>query len=493
VRLQLVASTSVAYAVLALLSGLTGPQDTAIAEIWLPAGLSYALALRVGFWAVPVPLLGTLLSHVSAGDSLSAGVLAMALGHASGAALMGVLGHQWMRWADLFASLRNVSAFLAAVALAAGLSTLIASLALPNLRDWSIQGDALGWWGGDVAGAIVLAPALLSWMGRSAGPRLRELRRPEFLLLVICCLAASAIADKGVIKVLSLRPQTLLVPLTIWGGLRFSPAAATVANVVLALGMSVLPDQDRRLLDLTRGLESQGLLELGVTTSLLVGLVVLVISNNRARASRQLAQVAGSLERTVAERTDQLARANAQLRHLSETDGLTGLVNRRHFDALLRERWIEAATAGSPLALATIDIDHFKLYNDHYGHQAGDRCLQQVADVLAAQIRSSSDCADRYGGEEFVLLWSTITPAQAAAAAERLRQAVSDLQLPHATSPVGASVSLSIGVAATTWSGHPATAPADELQQHQIEALLRQADQNLYAAKAAGRNRVVAS
>jgi len=224
----------------------------------------------------------------------------------------------------------------------------------------------------------------------------------------------------------------------------------------------------------------------------MVGLVVLVISNNRARASRQLAQLAGSLERTVTERTEQLAKANEQLRLLSETDGLTGLVNRRHFDALLRERWRQAAAAGTGLGLALIDVDHFKLFNDHYGHPAGDQCLQQVAAVLAGQTRTSSDCAARYGGEEFVLLWSNVSSQQVTQLAERVRQGVQALQLPHAASPVGACVSLSIGVAATTPAAHEASAPADEVQ-HRLEAWLQLADQRLYAAKTSGRNRVVDS
>lgn len=490
-RMQLIGSASVAYAILALLSGLSGSKETPITEIWLPAGLADALALRVGFWALPVPILGCLLSHLAAGDSFSAPVVWIALGHACGLALLVLVAPRWMRGLDLFASLGNLLGFLGAAALAAALSTTIAAVGSPNLRDWSQQGDALGWWGGDLSGAIVLAPALLSWLGRSAAPRLRELRRPEFVLLLLSCLLAALISSQGVIRLLALRPQAVVVPLMIWSGLRFSPAAATLANTLLVLTLAELPDQSSALLPLSRGIESQELLELGISTSLLVSLVVLVVSNNRSRASRQLAQLAGSQERTIAERTAELAAANAQLRHLSETDGLTGLVNRRHFDTVLRERWCAAAAAGTSLAVALIDIDHFKQYNDHYGHPAGDRCLQQVAAVLAAQRRQGSDCAARYGGEEFVLLWSDVDTDQAALLAERLRQGVWALQLAHASSPVSAWVSLSIGVAAT----HPDATTARSTgagMQLQIEQLLQQADQRLYSAKQLGRNRVVA-
>jgi diguanylate cyclase (GGDEF)-like protein len=491
-RVTLLLSASVAYAVLARLSGLSGPDNTPIAELWLPAGLSAALALRVGFWAVPLPLLGTLLSQLSAGEALGPTAVVVGMAHACATALLAALAPCWMRGHDLLASLRNLLAFLAAAAVAALLSTLMAGLVVPELRDWSLQGDALGWWGGDITGVIVLAPALLSWMGRPAAPRLRELRRPEFLLLVVGCVLATVIADLGLIKVLTLRPLTLLVPLTLWGALRFSPAAATTANVVLALGLSLPPDQDEQLLQSFSGLESQELLELTLATTLFVGLVVLVVSNTRARASRQLAQLAGSLERTVSERTEELAEANARLLQLSQTDGLTGLANRRHFDARLREQWQQlAAAGGGELAVALIDIDHFKLYNDHYGHQAGDRCLQQVAQLLGEQVRHERDCAARYGGEEFALLWADLNSSQAAALAERLQQHLAAQQLEHAASPVAAVVSLSIGVASARLSRQDATAPSDE-RQHRIEQLLQLADQRLYAAKDGGRNRVVA-
>jgi diguanylate cyclase (GGDEF)-like protein len=227
-----------------------------------------------------------------------------------------------------------------------------------------------------------------------------------------------------------------------------------------------------------------------VIITLITSLMVLVVNANRTRTNRQLQQLAGSLERTVVERTEQLEAANAQLQRLSDTDGLTGITNRRRFDALLRERWRTATRAGSSLAVAMIDIDHFKAYNDHYGHQAGDRCLQQVAAALAAEIRRGSDCVARYGGEEFVVLWCGLTLDQASAMAERLLQRVTALALPHASNPSGPIVSLSIGVAARQLQGQ-ATAPLIEELEPQITALLQQADARLYAAKTAGRNRVV--
>jgi diguanylate cyclase (GGDEF)-like protein len=115
------------------------------------------------------------------------------------------------------------------------------------------------------------------------------------------------------------------------------------------------------------------------------------------------AQVYTSLEHKVAERTQQLAAANQRLEQLSVTDPLTGLANRRRLDEVLRAEWLRATRQAAPLALAMIDIDHFKLYNDHHGHTIGDRCLQRVATCLATGTRAT-DLPARYGGEEFAIV-----------------------------------------------------------------------------------------
>jgi len=490
-RLQLVFSASVGYAILAILSSRATPGD-GIADLWLPAGLSDALALRVGFWAVPVPLLGTVMNALGHGGRGLTTALTVGLGQSAGTALVALLAPRWMRNRDLFATLGNLFGFLAAVVLGALVSTLIAALVLPALRDWSQGGAALSWWAGNVAGSVVMAPTLLSWLGRSTSNCWRELRRREFLLLLLVSTLLAVVIHHGWITLLSLRPSSAVIPLTLWASFRFTPAAATPVNAGLALLLSRLPNPQDLRLQTGNAIQSQELLELTVTVVMITALIVLGVTTHRNKATRQLQQLAGTLERTIAERTQQLATANAQLQKLSDTDGLTGLCNRRRFDALLRERWRPAALAGTPLALAMVDVDHFKAYNDHYGHQAGDQCLQQVAAALAGSVRRSSDCVARYGGEEFVVLWSDLDRGGAERQAEHLRQRVAALQLPHASSSCSPVVSVSIGVAACRLPPQVAATPGDELEVQMI-ALLHQADQNLYAAKAAGRNRVVAS
>jgi diguanylate cyclase (GGDEF)-like protein len=121
----------------------------------------------------------------------------------------------------------------------------------------------------------------------------------------------------------------------------------------------------------------------------------------------------------VAARTTNWKSRNAKLAALSSTDGLTGINNRRGFDAALEKRMARAARNGYPLALAMLDVDHFKSYNDHYGHQAGDQCLRTVADLIATHGRRTSDLVARYGGEEFALLAPATDAARAGDRARR--------------------------------------------------------------------------
>jgi diguanylate cyclase (GGDEF)-like protein len=173
-----------------------------------------------------------------------------------------------------------------------------------------------------------------------------------------------------------------------------------------------------------------------------------------------------------------LEEANRRLEVLSTTDPLTGLANRRRFAEVLAAEWRRAQRSDVPLGAVMVDIDHFKLYNDHYGHLAGDACLKRVASALAANVRGPSDVVARYGGEEF----STILPgagiADALRVGERLRAAVAELGEPHAGMPIGV-VTISVGTASTF--------PAPEGNP---DLLLLAADAALYRAKEQGRNRV---
>ncbi|WP_231489661.1 GGDEF domain-containing protein [Billgrantia saliphila] len=168
---------------------------------------------------------------------------------------------------------------------------------------------------------------------------------------------------------------------------------------------------------------------------------------------------------------------NQALAKISITDPLTGVANRRHFDAVLEHRWQEALTENTMLGMLVIDIDRFKNYNDHYGHLQGDACLRQVALEMQNYVRQEVDLVVRYGGEEFVVLLPNTSAASALHAAERIRRGIEALAIPQAGSGV---ITVSIGAAALR--PHVTLAPA---------MLLTLADAALYQAKREGRNRSV--
>jgi len=174
----------------------------------------------------------------------------------------------------------------------------------------------------------------------------------------------------------------------------------------------------------------------------------------------------------------ELHQALAQMATLASVDSLTGVANRRTLEKHLAEKWGQAQRRQSTLALLLIDIDHFKQYNDEFGHQAGDVCLRAIATALSMQVRRPGDVIARFGGEEFLVLLPDTELEGAGALGEVICAAIFDLGIPQTANPTG-RVTVSIGCAATT--------PAVE---QRFEQLIEGADQMLYRAKRGGRNRV---
>ena len=170
------------------------------------------------------------------------------------------------------------------------------------------------------------------------------------------------------------------------------------------------------------------------------------------------------------------------LRSMALFDGLTGVPNRRKFDEQLVRDWRQSQREQTALSVILIDVDHFKRYNDHYGHQAGDAALQAVARVLDGTLKRPHDLLARYGGEEFVGVLPNTGLSEAVELAERMQTEVRALNLEHSGSPEAQVVTISLGVAAVV-------ARSDLAPQALVEA----ADQQLYAAKQAGRARVCAA
>jgi diguanylate cyclase (GGDEF)-like protein len=207
------------------------------------------------------------------------------------------------------------------------------------------------------------------------------------------------------------------------------------------------------------------------------GAIRLSAANERlAETSAQLEQKTSALEQA----NEHLATAIESLHRISTLDGLTGVANRRLFDDTLNLEWRRAARSRAPLSLLMIDIDRFKAFNDAAGHQNGDDCLRRVAQALRESVHRAADLVARYGGEEFGVLLPETDAENARQVAESLRERIESLDMTHPGAGAG-HVTISIGVATTTpprEGGEP-------------EELVRRADEALYAAKRAGRNRVM--
>lgn len=191
----------------------------------------------------------------------------------------------------------------------------------------------------------------------------------------------------------------------------------------------------------------------------------------------QLEQREKRLTRLVAERTRELAAANENLHALANSDGLTKIGNRRRFESFLADEWHRAIRFKTGISLIMIDIDHFKLFNDAYGHQAGDECLQRVADALAETIKRPTDLVARFGGEEFALVLGGTNSSGARSIAEQAVENIRAMKIDHKRSGTSPFLTVSVGIA---------TAFPD-LEMSEIE-LVRNADRALYKAKENGRN-----
>ncbi len=167
------------------------------------------------------------------------------------------------------------------------------------------------------------------------------------------------------------------------------------------------------------------------------------------------------------------------LKRLSFMDELTQVANRRRFDEILHNELQRAARQQHELSLLMLDVDYFKLFNDHYGHGLGDQCLTRVAQAMQAEVNRPTDLVARYGGEEFVVLLPQTGLEGACNVAESLRETIAAMQIPHAHSPAAAHITISIGVACNTQS-----------ETNSATELLKLADQALYLAKQSGRNQV---
>jgi two-component system chemotaxis family response regulator WspR len=183
--------------------------------------------------------------------------------------------------------------------------------------------------------------------------------------------------------------------------------------------------------------------------------------------------------RALRESQQQLMETNLVLQRLMNSDGLTGLSNRRHFDEYLEMEWRRAMREQSQLSLLMIDVDYFKAYNDSFGHLKGDEVLHQVADAIRGGCSRPSDLPARYGGEEFAMVLPSTSSGGARLVAEKIRRSVEAMHIPHTSPQEGSVLTVSVGLA---------TMLPQQGEEHRL--LIQTADRALYQAKNAGRNQV---
>ncbi len=294
--------------------------------------------------------------------------------------------------------------------------------------------------------------ALLAWFAWHPSFLRRYLPLANFAVPtrnVFVSIAVAAMAARGQVELLIIMPVMVLSPF-FFLGLQFRPALISVALTIVSFVGSALVFA----MPSTALVRSCGFLVVTAAVSALAAWQIERQSRRSFLESRLIAQ-------------------------LAEQDALTGAKNRRVFDEQLTRLWHQAVDDRRPLAILLIDVDHFKDYNDRYGHQAGDVALQQVAKAVQAQIHRPLDLLSRYGGEEFAALLYDVNDAQAREVAERMRLAVSALAIEHRGSRTARVVTVSIGVASI-----------QPLASRGPLGALQLADEALYAAKVRGRDNV---
>ena len=261
-------------------------------------------------------------------------------------------------------------------------------------------------------------------------------------------------------------------PLAIFTALRWhgreGVAIATMGTISLTfLGLWISPPGDPAIAWINRFF--------GVLTISIVGVICLHLDRIEQELRQSVTELQERAQKLLTSASE-LGIANQKLEALASLDGLTGIANRRQLDTVLKNEWDRAQRRGTPFSVVLIDLDDFKAYNDHYGHQAGDQCLKRVAWTLSSAIKRPADVIGRYGGEEFLVLLPDTDEQGAFLLAEALRTKVEALKI------------MNTDVTTITMSAGVATAKPSRMTES--EACIHAADQALYKAKARGKNRV---
>ncbi|MFP5399090.1 MAG: diguanylate cyclase [Gammaproteobacteria bacterium] len=464
-----------------------------IAVLWPPNSvLLVAMLLARPRDVAPIALLGIATEVAADLPTFSpAEALIFGVANALEATLAWALLRRW-RFDPRLQSLADLRKFLLAAPLAGALAAALLGAAAYS----QFRGGHTGyldfvriWWLGDALGLLIFTPLLLSLALPGPAPRSHERAHGRFgrvdaavVLGGAALTAVLATSRGGLLFGVHLAPA-LVLPFVVYLAARFDLRAASIAAAVVGLALAWATAHGRHPFGELPAMEATMRVQefIAAMSLLALGLAALLGQLRAERqalhaANRRLDQLNLELEARVAERTARLDEANGRLEQLAMTDALTGLFNRRAFDAVAHAAVGSARRHHRPLALVMVDIDHFKAINDRHGHAGGDAVLRHVAATLQRLLRGADSLA-RMGGEEFVVLAPETDLDSALALAHRMGDALRALSVPvpGATQPVTAS----FGVTAL---GDP-----DDL-----DAMLRRADQALYASKRAGRDRATA-
>lgn len=481
----------VLYYIAARLAIVLTVMPEGIAILWLPNSIVLAALLLLegrGFWrllllGVAAEVLADIPSFTLT-EALVFGLInALEIGLAYG------LLRRW-QFSPRFETLADLGKFaLAGPVIAAFSAAMLGALVYTAFGDGSasyLEWLRI-WWFGDVLGLMVGTPLWLSLGASRNAPATGSTpawRRIDRWMSVSAAVVVSLmlLAHQGLLGGMRIAPGLLLIfigYLAARSSVRWTALAAGAAalfiTVLVAAGdqtFGALPPR-AAILETQRFIIVMSIMALGLAALLAQ---IRMQQASLAAANARLSQLNQDLEARVAERTAELRTLNAALAELAHTDALTGLLNRRAFLAAA-EREIERSRRHQhPLAVMMIDMDYFKTVNDQYGHPAGDQVLQNTAALITSVIRAT-DLLARIGGEEFVLLAPETSLEQALALAGRLHQAVREQTVLVDRRPIKITASIGLTMLAEVSEG--------------VDGLMRRADAALYAAKAAGRDRIV--
>ena len=317
------------------------------------------------------------------------------------------------------------------------------------------------WYLADAVGIALVTPLMLSLRRNELATLFSEAAVAKTLgILILTATVSMVVFAQSTYPLLF-----VLFPVMMWAIFELGFTGTAIAIFMAAIIAIVYTIKGHGPMMMIEGLTVQQrilFLQITIATAVLVALPVALVLAERERLR------------------EALQNANNELHSLAMTDGLTGLANRRRFDEMLDREWRRTARESGEISLLLLDIDHFKLFNDFYGHQSGDECLKEVGHALAKIARRSGDVCARYGGEEFAVILPSIDAMRAMPIAELMRAAVEAIEIKHEKVPYG-RVTVSVGVASIK--------PRDFGAR--IGDLVGAADRALYDAKRGGRNRTI--